>query len=256
MKKKVDYKKVKELALQGKRVKEIAEELGIYYTTVSYILKDYGIKLPKAHFNEYIFDSIDTEEKAYWLGFIYADGCISDNGSLELGIIDREHLEKFKRFINSKNSIRTKHYKEYTSYRIMNKSKHLKDTLISYGCTPRKSLTLQFPDVSIFKDSLLTIPFIRGYFDGDGSVGVSKCRNCTKPYPRVSIIGTQDIVTKCLKYTDIHNTVAKYRGNNYYETKFTHTKALKFLNTIYNNANIYLDRKYAKYLFAVSLSNQ
>lgn len=256
MKKKVDYEKVRELALQGKRVKEIAEELGIYYTTVSYILKDYRIKLPKAQFNEHIFDSIDTEEKAYWLGFIYADGCISDNGSLELGIIDKEHLEKFKMFINSKNPIRTKHYKEYTSYSIMNKSKHLRDILISYGCTPRKSLTVQFPNIDIFKDSSLITPFIRGIFDGDGSVGIDKHKNCSKPYPRVNIVGTQDIVTQCLKYTNIDNTVTKYGNNNCYETKFTHTKALKFLNTIYNNANIYLERKYAKYLFAVSLSNQ
>lgn len=136
MKKRVNYEKVKELALQGKRVKEIAEELGIYYTTVSYILKSFNIKLSKAQFNEYVFDNIDTEEKAYWLGFIYADGCISDNGSLEIGLIDKEHLEKFRKFLSSKNPIRTKHYKEYTSYSIMNKSRHLRDILMSYGCTP------------------------------------------------------------------------------------------------------------------------
>lgn len=255
MKKRVNYEKVKELALQGKRVKEIAEELGIYYTTVSYILKSFNIKLSKAQFNEHIFDNIDTEEKAYWLGFIYADGCISDNGSLEIRLIDKEHLEKFKEFINSSNPIRIKHYKEYTSYSIMNKSKHLRDILISYGCTPRKSLTLKFPSMSIFQDSSLVIPFVRGVFDGDGSIGIGKHKNCTKPYPRASIVGTQDIVTNCLKCTNIENLVTKYGKNNYYETKFTHSKAIQFLNTIYNNAHIYLDRKYNKYLFAVSLSN-
>ena len=256
MKKKVDYEKVKELALQGKRVKEIANELGIYYTTVSYILKSFGIKLTKAQFNEHVFDNIDTEEKAYWLGFIYADGCISDNGSLEIGLIDKEHLEKFKVFINSKNPIRNKKYKEYTSYSITNKSKHLKDTLISYGCTPRKSLTLTFPNIDIFQCPSLIIPFIRGVFDGDGSIGIDSHKNCNKPYPRVSIVGTQDIIVNCLRYTNITNLVTKYGNNNYYETKFTHSKAIQFLNTIYNNANIYLDRKYNKYLFAVSLSNQ
>lgn len=255
MKRKIDYEKVKELALHGKRVKEIANELGIYYTTVSYILKSFNIKLPKAQFDEHVFDNIDTEEKAYWLGFIYADGCISDNGSLEIGIIDREHLEKFKMFIKSKNPIRIKHYKEYISYNIMNKSKHLRDILISYGCTPRKSLTLKFPNMNIFQNSSLVIPFIRGIFDGDGSVGISKQKNYNRPYPRVSLLGTQDIVTKCLKYTGIEHSVAKYKDNNYYETNFTHSKALKFLDTIYNNAHIYLDRKYNKYLFAVSLRN-
>lgn len=255
MKKQVDYDRVRELALQGKRVKEIADELGIYYTTVSYILKSFGIKLSKAQFNEHIFDEVDTEEKAYWLGFIYADGCISDNGSLELGIKDKEHLDKFKSFLKSKNPIRTKHYKQYTSYSLMNKSKHLRDILISYGCTPRKSLTLKFPDMRIFQDSSLVIPFIRGVFDGDGSIGIDKYRNCTKPYPRVNIIGTQDIVTNCLKYTNIENLVTKYGNGNYYQTNFSHTKAMLFLNTIYKDANVYLDRKYNKYLFAVSLSN-
>lgn len=256
MKRKVNYERVKELALQGKRVNEISKELGIYYTTVSYILKSFGIKLSKAQFNECIFDNIDTEEKAYWLGFIYADGCISDNGSLEIGLIDKEHLEKFKVFLESKNPIRTKHYKQYTSYSISNKSKHLKEVLISYGCTPRKSLTLKFPNIDIFQTPSLVIPFIRGIFDGDGSVGIDKRRNCNKSFPRVNLVGTQDIVTKCLEYTNIKSSVIKWNNNNYYETKFTHNKAMMFLNTIYNDANIYLDRKYSKYLFAVSLSNQ
>ena len=48
MKKRVNYEKVKELALQGKRVKEIAEELGIYYITVSYILKSFNINIIKS----------------------------------------------------------------------------------------------------------------------------------------------------------------------------------------------------------------
>ena len=52
-------------------------------------------------------------------------------------------------------------------------SPHLVETLISYGCTPRKSLTLKFPDFNIFKSQSLINHFIRGYFDGDGSVFIS-----------------------------------------------------------------------------------
>ena len=52
-------------------------------------------------------------------------------------------------------------------------SPHLINTLISYGCTPKKSLTLKFPDISIFKNMDLIRHFIRGYFDGDGSVFIS-----------------------------------------------------------------------------------
>lgn len=110
--------------------------------------------------------------------------------------------------------------------------------------------------MSIFQNPSLIIPFIRGIFDGDGSIGINKHKNCNKPYPKISLVGTQDIVTNCLRYTNIENLVTKYGNNNYYETHFTHNKAMQFLNIIYNDAHIYLDRKYNKYLFAVSLSNQ
>lgn len=45
---------------------------------------------------------------------------------------------------------------------------HLWNTLNNYGCIPNKSLTLKFPDESIFKSKDLIRHFIRGYFDGDG----------------------------------------------------------------------------------------
>ena len=53
-------------------------------------------------FNEHIFDIIDTEEKAYWLGFIYADGCISlktNAFEISLKYDDINHLNKFNTFM-------------------------------------------------------------------------------------------------------------------------------------------------------------
>ena len=55
-------------------------------------------------FDEHSFDVIDTEEKAYWLGFLYADGNVS-NTKNEVGITlqssDIKHLYKFKTFLKS-----------------------------------------------------------------------------------------------------------------------------------------------------------
>lgn len=57
-------------------------------------------------FNEHIFDNIDTEEKAYWLGFIFADGYISSLNAkyknvfeLSLSIKDLNHIKKFNSFM-------------------------------------------------------------------------------------------------------------------------------------------------------------
>lgn len=72
------------------------------------------------------------------------------------------------------------------------RSKHLWEILTNYGCTPRKSLTLQFPNENIFKESSLVKHFIRGYWDGDGclSYGDSK-HTCAD----ISVLGTEDFLT-------------------------------------------------------------
>ena len=59
--------------------------------------------------NENVFDVIDTEEKAYWLGFMYADGNISSEGhrlEMNLGIKDVDHMEKFRKFLNLETEIK------------------------------------------------------------------------------------------------------------------------------------------------------
>ena len=129
----------------------------------------------KYNVNDVYFNKIDTEEKAYWLGFLLADGCIherdgQDRLSLVLGIKDKNHLEKFKKSLSFEGPII-----DYTkksglfiglihSY-IRITSQLLVNDLAKVGCMPRKTLTLEFP---IIYDELRH-HFIRGYFDGDGN---------------------------------------------------------------------------------------
>ena len=101
------------LVQQGKTGKEISSILNLDYTTVHRKLRKLGINLYNYHnelkFNNKVFDSIDTEEKAYWLGFLFADGSVSarDNQvELSLSSIDRGHLQKFRRFLESKNEVK------------------------------------------------------------------------------------------------------------------------------------------------------
>ena len=96
-------------------------------------------------FNQHVFDSIDTEEKAYWLGFIFADGYVSTRDNtfeVSLKLSDFEHLEKLKKFLEWSGTVK----KDSFRCRLSVVNKHLKQTLVNYGCTPRKSLTLKFPN--------------------------------------------------------------------------------------------------------------
>ena len=91
---------------QGISLSKLAKEYHTSIQTLSRKLKARGIEIinhqNETKFNEHIFDVIDTEEKAYWLGFIFADGYISsrDNGfELSLKGSDIEHLHKFNKFM-------------------------------------------------------------------------------------------------------------------------------------------------------------
>ena len=79
-------------------------------------------------------------------------------------------------------------------------NKHLWETLNSYGCTPKKSLTLKFPNESIFKDKSLIRHFIRGYWDGDGCLSWSNKEHTS---PSVSVVGTKEFLYSILYYLNL-----------------------------------------------------
>lgn len=207
-------------------------------------------------FNENIFDNIDTEEKAYWLGFIYADGYIGSrpledskksvyNFELSLSLHDKEHLQKFADFMEHPTNIK------YDSYRcrFFITNKHLWNTLNNYGCTPRKSLTLEFPNENIFKSKDLIRHFIRGYFDGDGCVSYTKIKN---NYSIITnCLGTENILNNILNYSKIKANLSLNNRKNILTKYFNLGKTKSFIlcDYIYENCSIYLTRKYKRYLF-------
>ena len=93
---------------------KLGEKYGIKRQTLSKHLKARGIQVINyqniARLNENAFDSMDNEEQFYWLGFMYADGCISKTGNrieVHLSLSDISHLEKFRKFLNHTTTIRT-----------------------------------------------------------------------------------------------------------------------------------------------------
>ena len=120
--------------------------------------------------------------------------------------------------------------------------KHLKESLIKQGCVPQKSLILKFPELP----APLISHFIRGYFDGDGCV--SYYRRNQFVTPQCSLVGTKDMLSKIIYNTNSDNVIEEeFTTNIYYSIKYNKKGSIDFLNQIYKDATIYLDRKYKRY---------
>lgn len=192
------------------------------------------------------FEKIDNEEKAYWLGFLYADGNVGsreDKVELSLAEKDIHHIEKFKICLNISNKIC---YRSKTkSYRISFRSQKCKQDLINNGCIPKKSLLLKFPSEQQVPKKLLK-HFIRGYFDGDGWFS-----NTEKTF-QVGIIGTEDFLRGIINNFNFKNNnqiFDVHRKDGAKRFMFSNIEDVSnFLNWIYSDANIYLGRKYQIYL--------
>ena len=192
------------------------------------------------------FRKINSEEKAYWLGFIAADGCVYNN-VLEVAsnIKDTKHIAKlFRKSLNSSQDTPYHDKKQNTiKYRLCRKE--ICDDLATHGIIPRKTFKLEFPT---------TVPkkylhhFIRGYFDGDGSVTFNKNRNCYRYmfYGNLSFLSE---LAKYIKYTNrIYNS-----GTIYVIDKNSKKDCGRFFKYLYKNASIFLERKRDKFLEIMNL---
>lgn len=118
------------------------------------------------------------------------------------------------------------------------------DDLASHGLVERKTNTITFPITSI-KDELIH-HFIRGYFDGDGSMSGLK-----KDTYAIKICGTESMLRSIEKFFPIKNKervlYERKEGQVVKSLDISGSKQIvDCINYLYNNATIYLDRKYEK----------
>jgi intein/homing endonuclease len=188
-----------------------------------------------------VFKIIDTEEKAYWLGFLYADGYVSNKNNvieLSLKLSDKNHLIKFKNFLKATLEVKTDSFR----CRFSIGSKDLHANLVKLGCIPNKSLILKFPTEEQVPNDLIR-HFIRGYFDGDGFIGkYSSTLTC-------GVVGTKDVLLNIQKYCGFNKFLSSQKDwkEECKEFRLHSKNAMKFLNILYYNCSIYLDRKYLLY---------
>lgn len=277
---KISDEQIKQMYLSGSSLNDIAKiaqdtkglmalrnrlhKLGVN-TNVSQ--KKYRYKLSKAckkySLDEHIFDNINSGEKAYWLGFLMADGYNHENKccvSLRLQAEDQEILEKFRDFLKTDAPIHL--YSRITKDNALEKrycdisicSPYFSEQLAKLGCTQGKTFTLEFPNI----DERLYSHFIRGFFDGDGCLSVRPRKNRrvwgnSMDYT-FNITGKETVLLKIQKILigelQLNNNPLKSRVGTSAKTLMYRGRKVvsKIMNYLYKNATIYLKRKYDLYL--------
>ena len=187
------------------------------------------------------FESIDTPDKAYILGFILGDGSVSDTTlKIELHQKDTEILEYIKRELQYSGPIH-KHKHGTISLRV-NSQTMLRD-LAKLGVIRRKTYNMHVPDLG---ESLIR-HLLRGIFDADGCIYVRKSNR----QPVVTIVGHRDT---CGWVQSLLSTSVGRSGNVYFRKANTYSwemggrKQVKlFADFIYDNGGFKLNRKYEKF---------
>lgn len=203
----------------------------------------------KYTYNESFFSVVDTEEKAYWLGFITADGGIRKNKRvllLELSSKDRGHLEKFAYVIGVPVKDRYRLDKRSGKINSMSfvqvNSKVICTQLICLGVKPNKTFDITEEVFTHLEDSLIP-HFIRGLFDGDGTVGYY-----SNGYHAGICSGNHEFLEKVRGLLEKHLeiTIAKSTRNRRNCSSFSITglhKVHKFKDWIYTGSTVALERK-------------
>ncbi len=261
--------KIIAMYLGGKDTYQVAEEYSCSQTFVVNTLKRHNIpRRPTHHYttkyitNEKFFNTVDSEEKAYILGFLYADGnnYVRGTHSYEVSIAleegDRSILDRIKNLLSPTSELKFIDYSHKNwknQYLLKINSKTLTQQLTKLGCIPVKSLALTWPEWLI--DPKLRQHFIRGYFDGDGSFYARKPdRNGRIDYGW-QVTSTNDFCNEVKRH--IENTVNIHCSINLTHPKtnqITTTLSVggnlqvrKVLDWLYKDATIFLPRKYDKY---------
>lgn len=219
--------------------------------------------------NDNYFDIIDNQEKSYIFGLFYADACNYENTGkvkIDLQEDDKNLLEIIKDKLEYTGTLKC-YYEKYKTFgdrvyeckpsiRLLINSKHMSEQLALKGCVHNKSKVAKFPDKSILPDNLLR-HFIRGYMDGNGSISYWIDNENTKHKKfQIGFCGTTDIIETiskiigekfncCPAISDRHPD----RDNNNLQVCIAGNRKCKdILDWLYKDANIYMQRKYDKYL--------
>lgn len=246
--------------------KQLSKIYGIGELAIRRILNEHNIKHQRSNrkyvFNEKYFDVIDNEHKSYWLGFIYADGYHNiQRHSLTINLQEKDIdiLWEFYKNIKCEKNVNRYYNSKYKKFyaNISLQHPHLSETLLKQGVPNNKSFKIKFPSDNIVPYELKK-HFIRGYLDGDGCVSYPQ----NKSKISWSMVGNYDFLNGLKTYIEenLNNykiNLSKCNHSNVYTIgKGGRFVTQIFLDWIYKDATIYLQRKYDKYLEIVKYNKE
>ena len=242
-----------EMYQSGKTHNEIAIELGYSTSKICTLLQKNNIKARSTtiyNVDEEFFKEINTEEKAYILGWWYSDGNVRLDGKIRVALAedDKNILEWIKEQLKYTGPLyykKPKNEKSKAQFELCINRQSLAKDLIKWGCIPSKSLILTFPD---FLREDLVRHFVRGVFDGDGSINLTR-----KTCPTIFITGSYNFIYRLADILpcDFTNIYQRYKNRD--PEKSAHSlfigrnvDVMNFLHWIYDDCTCKLQRKYDK----------
>lgn len=260
----MDIQKIIKLYNEGKSLTFIANKYNTYGAKIKKILIENNVSIRTRaeqnritnqergkKVNHNYFDQIDSNRKAWLLGFLAADGSISkDRNRIKIGLssIDREILQNIQLAIESERDICD--YITNQGFQISElswSSENHKKQLAKYGIVPNKTYKeMHLPQFDLDKQ----LSFILGYYDGDG------CFKDDGKYCRIEICSyrpeiLEDFANTLNNFCNCNKKVYKDKSrNNYYTLTYSTEDAIKILDKFYSLGpkNMFLNRKYFKYV--------
>lgn len=258
---------------EGKSQQEIANELNVSQWVVSNRMRQAELKIfsktRKLNPQKYTIDHNafnKINRKTAWLiGWMVSDGFIRDSKrfGLKVSLVDIDIVDKFSNYLQytgpfyrHKQTLKETN-KIYNQVSIQPTSPKIVNELKKFGIVPNKSLNINFPEMIINRGEIIMRSFIRGVFEGDGSLLLDR-RNSVL----FQIVGTyqlcEGIQQQLIKFLSVKKTklTLNIKGKNHFALRYRgRRQATKIMDWLYYNAgNDVLNRKYNQYLFIKGMS--
>lgn len=249
-------KQEKEIATNYKNHVSILKLCNTYkvgYGRIKNILRVHGICLRnkreqnmKYSINENFFDTIGPEQ-SWLLGLFAADGSVSKEKYISISqskSVGLKLIKHIKNILSYDGKIYTGNQKmgdkKYVSYSLWFSSPKIANIFKQFNIVNNKTLIYELPDTAMdFKN------FLRGYFDGDGSVGIygnGNKKGETK-YLQASFVGTKNFISQCqdriMSEGVISGNIGKTKAKNLFSLTWNGKKAIQFLSWLWSDANLW-----------------
>jgi len=243
----------------GTTEKEISSKFDIslrqYYNLLKLNNVERKNKVVRYNFDEDYFESIDTEDKAYFLGFIVADGSVNSiSNVIQITQKEPDILYEFKKYIKYEGDLIKSKTRDVFDIKIS--SSKMKSDLLKLGISPNKTMSVSYP---LIPENLQS-HFMRGVFDGDGCISIHHDKRDNSDRGQVNICSgsfdfIKEYVDNMVKYCGVKKNNIRQPKGTYYVIDWGGLSDVESVyEFLYKEANIFLKRKKETYDKVMSIN--